>query len=200
MALITPDNHGDNDDELAALSSSHRLVFGKTFFEHRACHTANWILTGQQCTSNHIDYIMISGKFKSCLLQMRTKRSNDVWLKRYRYLMIFYLPLLIASASFNSGKKSLNSRFQRSFLSDVNEVVGNSWRGLTVGIWKQKLLITITGLQTKRKSSRPSLTVSPRNCSLHALPMSLRSCFFHLPVDPGNPKSFPKSGKRGWSS
>lgn len=67
----------DNGNRLIDLCSSQQLFIGGTKFLHKDIHKYTW-QSPDGYTRNQIDHILISRKFLSSLLDVRTKRSMDV--------------------------------------------------------------------------------------------------------------------------
>ena len=53
------------------------LVIGGSIFPHRQIHKATWV-SPDHVTTNQIDHICISKKFRRSLLDVRVKRGADV--------------------------------------------------------------------------------------------------------------------------
>lgn len=67
----------DNGHRLRSICSEFRLVIGGTLFPHKNIHKYTWTQPGNRA-KNQIDHICISHRWKSSLLDVRTKRQADI--------------------------------------------------------------------------------------------------------------------------
>ena len=67
----------DNGGRLAELCDENRLSIGGTIFKHKEIHKYTWTSPDNR-TRNQIDHIIINNKWKSSLLDVRTRRGADV--------------------------------------------------------------------------------------------------------------------------
>lgn len=68
----------DNGERFAEICGNHGLVIGGTLFRHLDIHKVTWVSPNGR-TQNQIDHIAISGKWRSCLLDVRNRRGADVY-------------------------------------------------------------------------------------------------------------------------
>ena len=69
------DSNG-NGCRLASFAAEHGLVIEGTLFDHRDIHKATWVSPDLR-TRNQIDHILISGKFRRSLQDVRAQRVAD---------------------------------------------------------------------------------------------------------------------------
>ena len=71
--------HADSNDNgcrLATFAAELGLVIGGTLFDHRNVHKATWVSPDLR-TRNQTDHILISGKFRRSLRDVRAQRGAD---------------------------------------------------------------------------------------------------------------------------
>ena len=71
--------HADSNDNgcrLANFAAEHGLVIAGTLFDHRDIHKATWVSPNPRIR-NQIDYILISGKLRRSLQDVRAQRGAD---------------------------------------------------------------------------------------------------------------------------
>ena len=71
--------HADSNDNgcrLATFAAEHGLVIGGTLFDHRDVHKATWVSPDLK-PRNQINHILISGKFRRSLRDVRAQRSDQ---------------------------------------------------------------------------------------------------------------------------
>ena len=67
----------ENGELLTEFCQNNSLVIGGTIFPHKECHKTTW-LSPDGHTNNQIDHFMLSKKWRTSLLDVRTKRSADI--------------------------------------------------------------------------------------------------------------------------
>lgn len=67
-----------NGEMFADLCLQHDLVIGGTIFSHLNIHKITWISPDNR-TKNQIDHITISRKWRTSLLDVRSRRGADVY-------------------------------------------------------------------------------------------------------------------------
>lgn len=80
------EDNNDNGERCMDIWGFHRLVIGDTSFEHLTCHKVSLISIDRQSILNQIDHIVISSRFRSCLLYM--PNDSDIDLERDHHLMM----------------------------------------------------------------------------------------------------------------
>lgn len=69
----------DNGERLVELCSQHNLVIGGSLFPHKDVHKFTWTSPRSSSIRNQIDHICISKKWRKMLLDVRNKRSADIY-------------------------------------------------------------------------------------------------------------------------
>ena len=67
----------DNGKRLLRFCSKHGLCIGNTLFKHKRIHTYTWTSADSR-TKNQIDYILINQKWRSSLLDVKTRRGANI--------------------------------------------------------------------------------------------------------------------------
>ena len=67
----------NNGMRLIEYCAEHDLLIGGTLFDHRTIHKTTW-RSPDNVTSNQIDHVMINGKWRKSLLDVRTYRRADI--------------------------------------------------------------------------------------------------------------------------
>ena len=70
-------NINDNGERLVDLCGTNNLVIGGTIFPHRGIHKLTWISPNGR-DKNQIDHIIINGKWRRSLQDVRVMRGADV--------------------------------------------------------------------------------------------------------------------------
>ena len=70
-------NTNDNGERLLQMASENGLSVGNTFFDHKRIHKMTWTSPGGS-VKNEIDYICMSSRWRSSLLDVRTQRGADI--------------------------------------------------------------------------------------------------------------------------
>lgn len=68
----------ENGELFADLCAKHDLVIGGTIFPHNNIHKTTWVSPNMK-TQNQIDHIAISKKWRTSLLDVRSRRGADVY-------------------------------------------------------------------------------------------------------------------------
>uniref|UniRef100_A0A914XEZ9 Reverse transcriptase domain-containing protein n=1 Tax=Plectus sambesii TaxID=2011161 RepID=A0A914XEZ9_9BILA len=68
----------DNGYRLLSLCAAHGLAVSNTYFPHKWIHKMTWKAPGAQGVRNEIDYICVSNRFRSSILNIRSYRGADV--------------------------------------------------------------------------------------------------------------------------
>ncbi|XP_053332008.1 craniofacial development protein 2-like [Clarias gariepinus] len=68
----------DNGMRLMTFCATHGMAIGNTYFAHKKIHKATWKAPGAQDVRNEIDYICISKRWRSSLLDVHSYRAADV--------------------------------------------------------------------------------------------------------------------------
>ncbi|XP_055866667.1 craniofacial development protein 2-like [Biomphalaria glabrata] len=76
------ENISDNGERLISLCASNSLSIGNTYFKHKQIHKKTWRSPNGE-TFNEIDYICISKRWRSSLLDVRTRRGADIGSDHY---------------------------------------------------------------------------------------------------------------------
>ena len=77
LGPVTPDSLNDNGQRLLQLCNMHNLVISNTLFQRRDIHKYTWYSNDGQ-TKKMIDYVMISGRWRSSITNCRTYRSAEL--------------------------------------------------------------------------------------------------------------------------
>ena len=71
-------NHiNDNGERLVEMCYNNNLVIGNTIYPHKDIHKLTW-KTPDGRTTNQIDYIIINGKWRRSLRDVRVYRGADI--------------------------------------------------------------------------------------------------------------------------
>lgn len=77
MGCYGTGERNENGDLLVEFCANHALVIGGTLFSHKDCHKNTWISPDVR-TENQIDHIIVSGRWKKSLMDVRARRETDV--------------------------------------------------------------------------------------------------------------------------
>jgi len=83
------------------------MIIGGSLFPHKDIHKATWVAPNY-CTSNQIDHIAISKKWRRSLLDVRSYRGTDV--ASDLYLIVAQLKLKLA-ANRSSNQRVIRKKF-----------------------------------------------------------------------------------------
>ena len=68
----------ENGTRLLTLCAAHGLAVENTYFSHKRIHKATWKAPGPQGVRNEIDYICVSKRWRSSVLDVRSFRGADI--------------------------------------------------------------------------------------------------------------------------
>jgi len=87
-------NRNENGEMFIDLCANYEMIIGGSLFPHKDIHKATWVAANHH-TSNQIDHITISKKWRRSLLDMRSYRGADV--ASDHYLVVAQLKLKLAA-------------------------------------------------------------------------------------------------------
>ncbi|KAK1804513.1 hypothetical protein P4O66_020515, partial [Electrophorus voltai] len=112
--VIGPHSSGrqtnDNGEQLLSFSNMNNFCIGNTYFRHKNIHKKTWRLP-DGATYNEIDFICISRRWRSALLDVRAYRGADVGSDHY---------LLEGPAAVQQFQLELRNRFE--LLQDAGDI------------------------------------------------------------------------------
>ena len=72
----------DNGERMQLLCGMNSLCIGNTYFPHKNIHKKTWH-SPDGCTLNEIDFVCISRKWRTALMDVRAQRGADIGSDHY---------------------------------------------------------------------------------------------------------------------
>ena len=94
----------DNGERLTEFCAMNNLIIGGTLFQHRDIHKLTWNSPNGR-DKNQIDHLLINGKWRSSLLDVKVKRGADVGSDHHLVTACIKLKLKKSSNTTNTHKR-----------------------------------------------------------------------------------------------
>ena len=103
-------DRNDNGERFVDFCNSNDLAIGGTLFPHKEFHKITW-LSNDRVTKNQIDHFAISRRFRSCLMDVRSKPRADIGYQYDHRLVLAYVRLRTAAVLTNTTNNRKAPRY-----------------------------------------------------------------------------------------